>query len=85
MRLKQRIETLEAGCQPDERHYPVHVYTVAWAAGDLSARDGHEEHTRETCPSCAAMSDEEYAAYREWLESHKHDRVVRAIRMRGPL
>jgi hypothetical protein len=58
VRLSKRVEKLESQHNPRGRAYPVHYYSVT---------DGQDTaHTRENCPACAAMSDEQYRAYREW-------------------
>jgi hypothetical protein len=74
MRIRQRIDDPEAKMGPSEREYSVHAYGVR--------DERHAEHNRENCPSCAAMSDQEYAAYHKWLTSQKGKRV-RVIRVHG--
>ncbi len=67
MSVKQRIEKLEAKTKPTEREYPVHIYEVT---------DGQSEHTRENCPQCAAMTEEEYAGYERWLAHRSSDCIA---------
>ena len=73
MSLKSRIERLEMRNPTDDdpRRYPVHYYEVE--EGDTSG------HTRENCPMCAAMSDEEYAAYKEWTPKTKRVTFIEAV------
>ena len=58
MSINKRIDDLESKLQLPEINYPVHQYTIT---------KGHESgDERVECPTCAAMSDKEYAAYCEW-------------------
>jgi len=58
MSIKQRVERLEAQHKAPGMHYATHSCIMM---------QGLESGiTRVDCPTCAAMSDEEYAAYREW-------------------
>jgi len=58
MRIEQRVAKLEAKHQTPGAYYPSHSYIVT--------RGQESSDTRKDCPTCAAMSAEEYAAYREW-------------------
>ena len=63
MSIKQRVEKLEAKHLPPAAYYYSHTYTIT--------RGQESGDTRKDCPKCAAMSDEEYAAYSEWCKKQK--------------
>ena len=65
MSLVRRLEQIEKRVRPCAE-YGVHQF----ATEDRNAR-----HTRENCPQCAAMSEAEYAAYREWCARQPADRI----------
>ena len=59
MYLKRRLRNLEQKSQPKTQDLPLvprHTYE--------RDADAEERPWREECPTCAAMSDEEYAEYR---------------------
>ena len=71
MSIRKRIENLEAKHQKPGVYYLAHVYQI---------REGQEPgHTRENCLTCAAMTDDEYKSYLEWLTDQPHDGPITAL------
>jgi hypothetical protein len=65
MTLKRRVEKLEHQAEPDGGYEPAHMYLNY----DDAAMTGD---SRKDCPTCAAMSDEEYSAYQQRIHKVKH-------------
>ena len=82
MYLKRRLQNLEQKSKlktPDLPVPPIHRYEKE--AGE------EDRPTREECPTCAAMSDEEYAEYRARCKNVRgitHIVIVRAYEVGGP-
>jgi len=70
MTIEKRIANLEAKLKPQAPEYPVHV---------LEVEEGPDGDTREDCPTCAAMSAQEYAEYELWCARLPSGRVTHVV------
>lgn len=67
MDAKRRLKDLEKTLEPQRVSYRLHIYTPKDETGD---------HTRENCEMCAAMTDEEYAAYCGWCARQPKNKML---------
>lgn len=70
MRIEKRIANLEARMKPKAIDCPVHMYR---------AEEGPDGDTRGNCPTCAAMTAEEYAEYELWCSRLPSGRVTHVV------